>query len=148
MRERVCCQCYGVSARFFTCLCTPLCAHLFCDWNGTTRTVKYGGGHFTPQQHDDGPATEGRVLIERTDQNDQQWCRCGQCEDMERSSGRICCRHHELRLENQMDAKRCITETAGFHEIVLNPDVLLTVFIHVMLVRRQRGAAPSHLSNW
>jgi len=45
-----------------------------------------------------------------------------------------------------MDAERCITSTREFQDVVLNAQVLLTVYIHVMLARRHRGTAPLQLT--
>lgn len=89
---------------------------------------------------------EGRVLIERSRSNlsNSQWCKCGQCEDSDKQR-KICCRHID-KLEDRLETERCITATKDFQDVVLNGQVLLTVFIHVMLARRQRGAAPCELT--
>ena len=96
-------------------------------------------------QTDDSSA-EGRVLIERSRSNlsNSTWCKCGQCEDSDKQR-KICCRHID-KLEDRLEAERCITATKDFQDVVLNGQVLLTVFIHVMLARRQRGAAPCELT--
>ncbi|KAK3094915.1 hypothetical protein FSP39_007846 [Pinctada imbricata] len=87
---------------------------------------------------------EGRVLIENGDQLDQEWCKCGHCEDTDRLK-RVCCRQLEL-FGIFKDEGTCITSSRDFNDVVLNKQVLLAVYIHVMLVRRQRGAAPFDLS--
>lgn len=95
---------------------------------------------------------EGTLLIERTHPNTNNvnctWCKCGQCDVTERNR-RVCCRHIEKleeRLEDVLQSDRCITSTKDFQDVVLNPQVLLTVYIHVMLARKQRGNAPYQLT--
>ena len=85
-------------------------------------------------------------MIERGDQLDQEWCKCGHCEDTDRLK-RVCCRQLEL-FGIFNEGGTCITSLRDFHDVVLNKQVLLAVYIHVMLVRRQRGAAPFDLSGW
>lgn len=61
----------------------------------------------------------------------------------------MCCRHIEKledRLGDRLQSERCITSTKEFQDVVLNPQVLLTVYIHVMLARRHRGHAPYQLT--
>lgn len=98
---------------------------------------------FTPQTNGE-PCSEGRVLIERSDTVDQSWCKCGQCEESDRRC-RVCCRQLEL-FGIFNEGTNCITTTEDFRNVVLNKEVLVAVYIHVMLVRRQRGAAPLDLS--
>lgn len=100
---------------------------------------------FTPQTNGE-PCSEGRVLIERSDTVDQSWCKCGQCEESDRRC-RVCCRQLEL-FGIFNEGTKCITTIEDFRNVVLNKEVLVAVYIHVMLVRRQRGAAPVDLSAW
>ncbi|KAL4216489.1 Nitrogen permease regulator 2 [Mactra antiquata] len=97
-------------------------------------------------------SVEGTLLIERahpaTNNLNCTWCKCGQCDVTERNR-RVCCRHIEKleeRLEDVLQSDRCITSTKDFQDVVLNPQVLLTVYIHVMLARKQRGNAPYQLT--
>lgn len=85
-------------------------------------------------------------MIERSDPIDQSWCKCGECAEGDRIQ-RVCCRQLEL-FGIIKEGTNCITTTEDFRNIVLNKEVLLAVYIHVMLVRRQRGTAPDDLSAW
>lgn len=91
---------------------------------------------------------EGQLLIERSvpavNVTCCAWCKCGQCDVTERNR-HMCCRHID-KLEDRLESERCITSTKDFQDVVLNAQVLLTVYIHVMLAKRQRGTAPTHLT--
>lgn len=102
---------------------------------------------FPPQTTNGDACAEGRVLIERCDAHELDWCQCGQCEATDGPTKRVCCRQLEL-YGIFREGGTCITSNKEFREVVLNRDVLLAVFIHVMLIRKQRGVAPVHLNAW
>ena len=120
------------------CICTVICCvHILLKYDGSS-----------PNLQTEDSSLESHLLIERSRSSNfssgNNWCKCGQCEETE-PNHKVCCRHL-IKLEDRLDCERCITSTRDFQDVVLNSQVLLTVYIHVMLVRKHRGSAPADLT--
>ncbi|CAG2215734.1 unnamed protein product [Mytilus edulis] len=76
----------------------------------------------------------------------EEWCDCGNCQQMPSPEECVCCRHAEFVYPNLED-HQCITQIESFDNLILNPDVLALSFIQMMMFKRQRGRAPDQLNS-
>ncbi|VDI24238.1 Hypothetical predicted protein [Mytilus galloprovincialis] len=76
----------------------------------------------------------------------EEWCDCGNCQQMPSPEECVCCRHAEFVYPNLED-HQCITQIESFDKLILNPDVLALSFIQMMMFKRQRVRAPDQLNS-
>ena len=82
----------------------------------------------------------------RTFSSLEEWCSCGNCQQMPTSEEYVCCKEADLALPT-LDDHECITQLDSYDTLILNPEVSSIAFIKMMMFKRQRGRAPDELSN-
>ena len=71
----------------------------------------------------------------------EEWCSCGNCQQMPISEECVCCKEADFVLPN-LDDHECITQLDSYDTLILNLDVLSIAFIQMMMFKRQCGRAP------
>ena len=111
------------------------------------------GFDFEPEYTDEELKARDQVActLPLTDSNNgnklvEEWCQCEHCRAMPVAAECVCCWSSEL-TAGWLKGLPCITEDRRMQSVVLNEDVLTSMYIQMMLDTGKHGRAPDALDD-